>query len=525
MPSVAALAVVLTLVLTVVSGCQTWDEANSLYITDANTLLHRSYPSAVTSHDLDRLLELYSDDLVKNPAFVAQQRELLDRFSSIDSSSCVILNLDPYNGSTPAKATVELTIDGRDGQGKRQSHTRRINVKYARIGDAWAITEEETLTSQNLTDAPTHYAVATRKFGLDNLPGVGLVKDLKGVPREFISGCGVAIGDVNGDGMDDVYLANSDHCRLLLNRNGRHLEDVTENARCDGKSSGLARLPVLADYDNDGRTDIFVGVIGGPNLLYHQETDGTFTEVAEKAGLTPTLETNAAIFADFDDDGFLDLYIVNARTPWVVEPSPVYNALNALPNSLFMNNGDGTFRDTSDKAGVAHSGFGLAAAAADYDLDGDVDIFVGNDFGLDVLYRNRGNGIFDDVSAESGLHYRGSSMSASWGDVDGDGYPDLFASGMYSNSKWMIDQPTYPAPAPWPISFFLRGIVLDIVKEMMGGNLFYRNNGNGTFSRTFDETRNTGWAWGSAFLDADNDARLDLYVVNGLKSGEDRKDL
>jgi len=515
----------LVAIVTTLAGCQSWDDAKERYLDGANTLLHRTYPSAMVSRNLDRVLSLYSRDLAANPEFVSQQRERLDQFSRVDASSCVIQTLEPYGGVTPARATLELTIDGRDVGGKRTTHMRQIEAKYALHDESWVITEERTVSTQDLTVTPVAFVEAGEEFGLENVATVGLVKDLTGTPREFISGSGVAIGDVDGDGLDDVYLANSDHCRLLLNRGGSRFEDVTAKANCDGKSEGLARVPVLADYDNDGRTDIFVGAVGGPNLLYHQQDDGTFTEVARHAGLRPTLETNAAIFADFDNDGFLDLYIVNGQTPWVVEPKPVYNALNAEPNALFMNNGDGTFRETSEEAGVTHRGFGLAGAAADYDLDGDVDIFVGNDFGRDTLYRNRGDGTFDDVTLEAGLHYRGSSMSASWGDIDGDGYLDLFASGMYSNSKWMIDQPTYPTPAPWPFSFLLRGLVLDIVKEMMGGNLFYRNNGDGTFSRDFHETRNTGWAWGAAFLDADNDARLDLYVVNGLKSGEDRRDL
>lgn len=523
------LAMILTLVGT--TGCRSWDETKSFYLQDANALLHKRYPTALRNHDLDEILELCSPELRRNSTFVTRTKKFLAAFSQIDWATCIIVDLEPYDGHGPAKARLDLAIHGVDQNGERRSHFRELEVEYARVGTEDSdlkITRETVVTQQDVSAPPTVFRDETNERGLRNFPNIGTVLDRDGNPKDYLAGSGVALGDLNSDGKDDIYFTNGNVCKLLINRDGTHFEDVTESAGCDGRmqnDNAKTRFALIADYDNDGRRDIFVGVLNGANLLYHQNPDGTFTDVASRAGLVPTLETAAAVFGDFDRDGFLDLYVVNGRTPWIEEPEPVYNALNGFPNRLFMNNRDGTFRDTSVEAGVAHTGYGLSCAASDYDVDGDLDIFVGNDFGPDVLYRNRGDGTFEDVTRESGMRYRGSTMGASWGDLDGDGYPELFASGMFSNSQWMIDQPGYPAPAPWPISWILRSQILDILKEMFSGNMIYKNNSGQTFTRDFDVTQNTGWSWGSAFLDVDNDSHLDLYVVNGLKSGEDSRDL
>jgi hypothetical protein len=379
--------------------------------------------------------------------------------------------------------------------------------------------------TSSLAPLSVHFREESLERGLDNRQDMGGVEDSHGVPQRYPGGSGLAVGDWDGDGLDDVYFANGLGCRLFQNLGGGRFGDVTEATGTHARAPGRSRCALIADFDNDGDADIFVGRIDGPHLFYRQDGPGVFHEVAARLGLSPAHETSSACAADFNGDGRLDIYVANCGNLTRMSPEPQHNALNAAPNTLFLQSPDGTFIEAAERAGVAHRGFGLGCAAADHDGDGDVDLFVANDFGFDVLYENRGDGTFQDVTGRARLLKRGAGMSAAWGDIDGDGLPELFVGGMHSNSQWMLDQPGHPLPAPWPIRILFRRQVIDIIKESLGGNDFYRNNGDGTFARMAPETRNSGWSWSSVFLDFDNDSLLDIYAVNGFISGEDREDL
>jgi hypothetical protein len=345
--------------------------------------------------------------------------------------------------------------------------------------------------------------------------------------QSYSAGSGLAVGDYNDDGLEDVYLVSGRGGALYKNQGDGTFADVTEASLLTKPFEGEGRSAAFADYDGDGHTDLFVALLDAPNRLYRNRGDNTFEDVAARAGLKPTNETVGIAFADYNRDGHLDLYLVNGGNLLRKHPEPIYNALNATPNVLYISNGDGTFSDRTEEAGVGHTGWGLAVSTADYDLDGDTDIFVGNDVGLSVLYRNRGDGTFENVTDAAGIIYRGSTMSAAWGDVNNDGYPDLFASAMDSNSRWMIDQPGFPAPAEWYVNLFIRPVVISILKEMLYGNRFYLNQGDGTFREVAEATglRRNGWGWSGCFLDYNQDGRLDIYNVNGFISGEKPDDL
>ncbi|MFN2421993.1 MAG: CRTAC1 family protein [Gemmatimonadota bacterium] len=305
---------------------------------------------------------------------------------------------------------------------------------------------------------------------------------------------GVAFFDYDGDGDDDLWLTggrNPD--RLYRNRGDGTFDDVTEAAGL----GFLADIPtvgvVTGDIDNDGDRDVFVTTFEGyPNILLRNEGDGTFTDVSEAAGVAgPPVWSTAAAFGDYDLDGFLDLYVGNYAT---YDDLPYDEHLTGgIPNFLYRNRGDGTFEDVAERLGVDDpDGLALAVAFTDYDGDADVDIWVANDFGYlfeeDKLYRNDG-GRFVEVGEELGVDNEINAMGIAAGDYDEDGDLDYYVTNMARNR---------------------------LHENLQRGHA--SGEGSGRF---VDVARQKGlddeWAtsWGAVFADVDNDGHLDLLLANG----------
>jgi hypothetical protein len=268
---------------------------------------------------------------------------------------------------------------------------------------------------------------------------------------------GVAVFDYNNDGYLDIFFANGAdiqtlkktsprYSNRLFENDGRgHFRDVTERAGLAG--GGFDNGVAIGDYDNDGYKDIFVGGVHG-NRLYHNNGDGTFTDVTARAGLNQPdrqygpLWSVGAAWLDVNNDGLLDLFVVNYLA-WDAGTEPACEAApgrldychpkfyKPTPNQLFLNNGDGTFRDISAESGIrAHPGKGMGVGIADYDLDGWMDIFVANDKVYNSFFHNLGGGKFEEIAFESGvaLAENGqfiSGMGVDFRDIDNDGYPDI----------------------------------------------------------------------------------------------------
>jgi len=268
---------------------------------------------------------------------------------------------------------------------------------------------------------------------------------------------GVAVFDYNNDGYLDIFFTNgadirtlkktsAEYSNRLFENDGKgHFKDVTEKAGLAGV--GFDNAVAIGDYDNDGYKDIFVGGVHG-NHLYHNNGDGTFTDVTAKAGLNQPdsqygpLWTVGAVWLDVNNDGFLDLFVVNYLA-WDINTEPTCEAApgrfdychpkfyKPTPNQLFLNNGDGTFRDISAESGIrAHPGKGMGAGIADYDLDGLMDIFVTNDKMYNSFFHNKGGGKFDEIAFQAGVALAAngafiSGMGVDFRDIDNDGYPDI----------------------------------------------------------------------------------------------------
>lgn len=321
---------------------------------------------------------------------------------------------------------------------------------------------------------------------------------------------GVAVFDYNGDGRPDIYFTNGAAVpslqkdapkfrnRLYRNDGDLHFTDVTEQAGVagEGYSMGVA----VADYDNDGHPDIFVTGVNR-NILYRNRGDGTFEDVTAKAGIRSGQWAVAAGWFDYDNDGKLDLLVVHySSTPLQdrfcgdreknirVYCHPKY--FEPLPSMLYHNRGDGTFEDVSKKSGIgAHAGRGMSVAFADYDGDGHMDAFVTNDNMPNFLFHNRGNGTFEEAALLSGvaLPDRGkpvSSMGADFRDYDNDGLPDINLTALAGE--------TYP---------------------------LFRNLGKGLFTDATYASRlgaltNPRSGWGNGFADFNNDGWKDLFTAN-----------
>ena len=338
---------------------------------------------------------------------------------------------------------------------------------------------------------------------------------------------GVAVGDVDGDGFDDIYVCQPSGLpnRLYRNRGDGTFEDVTGAAGLGVLDDTACAL--LADIDNDGNQDLIVVSVDGP-LLFLNRGGGRFRfkPDAFRFAKPPRGSFTGAALADYDHDGRLDVYFClysyyQGLNQYQV-PTPYYDARNGPPNFLLHNNGDGTFADVTDRAGLNENNdrFSFTCGWADYNRDGWPDLYVVNDFGRKNLYRNNGNGTFTDVAAEAGVDDVGAGMSVCWFDYDHDGNQDLYVADMWSAAGERVSAQ----------EAFLRGAPEQgraLLRKHARGNSLFRNQGDGRFA---DTSSSAGvemgrWSWSSDAWDFDHDGYPDLYIANGMISGPDSYDL
>ena len=335
---------------------------------------------------------------------------------------------------------------------------------------------------------------------------------------------GVAAGDYDNDGWDDLYVSQPAGLpnRLYRNRGDGTFEDVTEKAGVGVLDNTACAL--FADFRNSGLQDLLV-VCGSAPLLFLNQGDGTFRikrDAFQFARAPEGTFTHAAL-ADYDRDGRLDVYFCVYSYYLGLDqyhyPIPYYDARNGPPNFLMRNQGDGTFVDATEAAGlnVDNDRYSFAAAWGE-----SLDLYVANDFGRNTFYRNRGGGTFESASTKAHVEDVGAGMSACWADAENDGRQDIYVANMWSAAGQRVsEQARFHANASPNIR--------DLYKRHARGNAFYRNQGNGVFTNATEQAGvEVGrWAWCSDFFDFDHDGYQDLYVTNGYISapGEQEVDL
>jgi hypothetical protein len=436
--------------------------------------------------------------------------------------------------------------------------TRRDFLNYAAMAAAAPIFEVKPLRGIDflLQNSPT-----PRKFLIETMPG------------------GVALFDYNNDGLLDIFLVNGGRITEGLhvpenfergnprywnrlyrqNRDGGFL-DVTQAAGLANAGNGNYGMGVaLGDYDNDGNADLYVTSYG-KNILYHNNGDGTFTDVTAKAGVAGGGWSVSAGFFDYDNDGRLDLFVTRYMD-WDADHNKIcggdwhtYCPPNAFPATtclLYHNRGDGTFEDVTERSGLAaKKGRALGVAFADYDGDGYTDIFVSNDGMQQYLFHNNGDGTFTECALESGVAFTAdgkgmSGMGTVFQDYDNDGRPDVLVTvlpreiySLYHNegggnfnyasleaglgaltsgsSGWGVGLEDFDNDG-WKDLFVAQGHVLDNVQDI-DASLRYRElpllalNHKGHFERADSGVTKPLAARGVAFGDINNDGCMDAVV-------------
>jgi hypothetical protein len=376
------------------------------------------------------------------------------------------------------------------------------------------------------SDAPLFTLLDAKKTNIDFINKVEYTEEYNTYTyRNFYNGAGVGLGDFNNDGLQDIYFcANQAGNKLYINKGSFVFEDITENAgvACSGSwSTGVT----VADVNGDGWADIYVCKSGNPdvpnrrNELFINNGDLTFSEKAEEFGLANFGLSNHAAFFDYDKDGDLDCYLINnsfqSITDFDMTPGQreIPDSLGA--NKLFRNDG-GHFIDVTLHAGIYSSkiGFGLGVTIGDVNCDGWPDIYISNDFfERDYMYINKGNGTFRESLEDYFTEISQGAMGADMADINNDGWPEIYATEMTAEgNERMKTKVLFDTWETYQLKL-KNGYFHQFTR-----NVLQLNNRNGSFSEIgrFSGVATTDWSWGALIMDLDNDGWKDIFVANGI---------
>ena len=354
------------------------------------------------------------------------------------------------------------------------------------------------------------------------------------------NGGGVAVLDVNNDNLPDLYFigANGPNA-LYLNKGNLQFQDITESAHV-ASAEGFETAATAVDINAYGYLDIYVCRAGPDiddlrrNQLYVNNGDLTFTEKAAEYGLNDISASTGANFFDYDNDGDLDLYLLNYPTQGIYtnkieaklgddnQYHPVLTPHNEYDTDRFYRNDGGRFTDVSQQAGIWNLGYGLSASVTDINADGWIDVYVANDFVQpDRLYINNKNGTFTDQIAQYFRHSSQHTMGTDLSDFDNDGLVDLFAVDMLGDKNRRRKSFQSSNSQSSYIALTQNGYFEPVVR-----NVLQRNNGNGTFSDIgcVAGVYKTDWSWSGLMFDMDNNGLRDLHVTNGYRRDVTNRD-
>ena len=466
--------------------------------------------------------------------FLNASRELANALSDGPSIKFKLIQIDRESGEIATKLLYEASM--RDTERSRQQRaTWNCRWRIANEGQdpklcfvqVASFTEAENASHFGtlFQDVTASAMSANESYTQQVLPGIN--DWTKRLGREFLGQFGhhgLAVADINQDGLDDLYVCDAGGLpnRLYLQNVDGTIRDASEGSGVDFLEESFGAL--LIDLDNDGDQDL---VVACESQIQIAENDGQ-GRFQLKRGFPAETDSYSISAADYDKDSKLDIYLCgyNARRQTAANrglpfPLPYYDANNGGRNYLLKNNGNFEFVDVTAEVGLDANNqrFSLAASWEDYDNDGDLDLYVANDFGRNNLFRNE-NGRFTDVAADANVEDHASGMSVSWGDYDRDGSMDVYVSNMFSAAGNRISYQNQ----------FSEGIqeqAVGYVRRMARGNTLFRNRADGSFEDVSVANGVTmgRWAWASRFADLNNDGWLDLVVANGYVTNDDKDDL
>jgi tetratricopeptide (TPR) repeat protein len=405
--------------------------------------------------------------------------------------------------------------------------------KSGRLSRAASLDENRTTSTKLLfQDVTSSLFGAVDSFGQQMLRGVpywrARLDSASGI--DIYGENGIAVGDIDGDGWDEIYVCQPGGLpnRLYKNLREKGMVDITDQAGVGVLDDTNCAL--FVDFRNRGVQDLVVLTNYGP-LLFLNRGNGTFSfkPRAFRFASKPQGAFSGMAAADYDLDGRVDLYlccyVYYQSEDQYRYPIPFHDAKNGPPNFMFRNeltaDGDGIFTDVTEAVGLNQNNdrYSFAPAWCDYNGDGWPDLYVANDFGRKNLYKND-HGHFSDVAAEAGVEDSGPGMSASWFDYDGDGRPDLYVSNMWTAAgQRVIESPTFTPAA--------NAALREVYRRHTKGNSLYRNRGDGTFeeTETLEGVEMGRWAWCSDGVDFDNDGSPEIFITTGMFTNSSEQDL
>ncbi len=470
--------------------------------------------------------------------FLQEMRAYLLPFSTLETAAFEILGIEEVS-STPISVNAQIRYElvGSRAPVGREQRIGTWQTQWSRDRSAnwrvlkWDAVEEmiSRAASRIFVDVSSHAFEQTDSYRGQMLHGSDYWRTvLDGACGIDVYGNnGVAVGDFDNDGHDDIYVCQPGGLpnRLYRNRGDGTFEDVTEKSGVGVLDNTSCAL--FADFDNRGLQDLLVVCGSGP-LLFLNKGSGRYSLKADafKFERPPQGTFTHAAAADYDRDGRLDIYFCVYNYYLGLDqyhyPVPYYDARNGPPNFLLHNQGNGSFVDRTEAAGlnVENDRYSFACAWGDCDGNGWPDLYVANDFGRSNLYRNNGDGTFRAVASEAHVHDTGAGMSACWADFDNDGRQDIYVANMWSPAGMRIsEQKVFQENNSEDVR--------SLYRRHARGNSLYRNRADGKFENVSEQAKaNVGrWAWSSDAWDFDHDGHPDIYVTNGYISGPDPRDV